>query len=1022
MRPFLELLVLVGLMHGTAPSVTQGGILGGHVRDQNWYARREATDPFGVGYYEYAVNANGQDISSLGGFDDTDVFGLFTMNNLAAGSYTVVSWDVWWRSAYAFNVQVPAVGTTPDVDVRLQATMWGYPAFWEDSGYYEFGQTFVATGPISMICVRAPYATSYTLTVRDGGPDGARVGVSRGFSAQGDHRLIYGYGDMPTLAGQTYYVRIRTSSPTVGGVIRQMDPRPDFSDPMPGGCLWLGDGTTLTPYPDRDLGLVIMSDDDGLLTNLYARQGGGTFNSVSNIGQTFIARGVNLISAAFWLGDPSNPTYAVRVFENSPGGAQVGTTKRGRPARLGADPEMIVAWAPGECPLISGQTYYVEVTRDDGGIFNSAYVNTGNPFSFGQAYNNGNPVPSTDLAGTLMEEESPGSAARPWVRFLDGPTVLDQDRGSNHLTVCWTTDLPSDSRVEFAIDHPPYTGTVHDPQWVTNHALTISGLHSHSLYHYRVTSARTNYRSAVWRDQVVTTRPRGPNLLANPSFEEGSGPSPRDIVPGWTKGGLDLEASDGSWFSGIPPRSGGWFLQGAANSSQADGYLLQRVTGVSTGEKYTFSAWITTWMRENRTFKYDVWNDPNRLSYVRLGIDPTGGTDPNAGTIQWTPRVYSHLHYQNLSQSALAQANALTVFVRLQGTGGEWHLYGVDDCVLTGEETPAVPRQAVSESASSVRLRFSKAVHPLAATDLPNYVFQPEGGGEPLALLGAQMADPSEVVFSTATQTTGLDYTLSVSNVVLSWETPGSNFFNGQVPVLVVWPLADLDAQTSWKYNDSGSNLGTTWRARDFDDSIWPTGPPLLAREDTALSEPIRTPLSVASNRMTFYFRKRIDTPVGGPNVIVRLRQWIDDGVVYYLNGQEVFRQGVAADPVDYLSPASRLVGNAAAEGPFEIAVSNWVSGQNVFAAEVHQQNSTSSDVVFGAALDALVRPSQVYFDDPLLRIQYELNELTVVWEGQGWTLQFAFNAAGPWLSLPTARSPFSFTPTAPRRFFRLTR
>src|SRR5437588_9560301 len=277
------------------------GNIAGHLRDQNWYAQYQS-NPYGVGYYEFAINGNGLYLSGLGGLASTDVYGAFSMANLPAGSYTVASWDVWWRSAYAFGVNVPVTGSTPEVDLRLNSTMWGYPAFWDSTGYFEFGQTFIATGPISMIYLRCPFSTSYTLTVREGGPGGPRVSGSpdRAFSG-GDNRVIYGYGEMPTMAGQTYYVRIRTSAANVGGVIMQMDPRPDFSDPMPGGCLWMGDGVNMVAYPDRDLGLIIMSDDDGLLTDLYTRQGGGSTFSASSIGQTFVARGINLISAAAWL-------------------------------------------------------------------------------------------------------------------------------------------------------------------------------------------------------------------------------------------------------------------------------------------------------------------------------------------------------------------------------------------------------------------------------------------------------------------------------------------------------------------------------------------------------------------------------------------------------------------------------------------------------------------------------------------------------------------------------------------------
>ena len=78
------------------------------------------------------------------------------MPGLPAGSYTIASWDAWWRSAYALDVNVPASGFTPDVDLRLHATMWGHLAFWDSTAYHEFGQAFVATGPVTMIYLRSP--------------------------------------------------------------------------------------------------------------------------------------------------------------------------------------------------------------------------------------------------------------------------------------------------------------------------------------------------------------------------------------------------------------------------------------------------------------------------------------------------------------------------------------------------------------------------------------------------------------------------------------------------------------------------------------------------------------------------------------------------------------------------------------------------------------------------------------------------------------------------------------------------
>ena len=997
------------------------GTLTGHVRDPNWFSRRDVSDPFGVGYYEYAVNANGVNLSVQGGGDDTDVFGAFDMNNLAAGTYTVASWDVWWRSAYAFGVQVPAAGATPDVDVRLKATMWGYPAFWDDAGYHEFGQTFVATGPVSMIYLRAASGTGYTLTVREGGPGGAQIGISRSFSGAGDHRLIYGYGDMPTAAGQTYYIRLRTSAPNDKGVLRQMDPRPDYSDPMPGGCLWLGDGTTLTPFPDRDLGLIIMSDDDGLLTNLYTRRSGGNFDGVTSVGQSFVARGVGLISAAFWLAEGSDPTYVVRVYAGGPNGSPVGTTKRGKPARRTADPEMLVTWAPGECPLVTGQTYYVDVTREGGGSFNDVFVNTANPFPHGAAFRNGIVVAGTDLAGTLMEEASQGSALRSPVQILTGPDLPGFGRGTNQVLVSWTTDTPSDSWVEFAMNHPPYTGVVSNDALVSTHALVVTGLQAHALYHFRVRSSAPNRREGISRDVVVTTLPSGANLLQNPGFEEGQGGSPRDTIPGWTKGpGLDIKASDGTWFSGIPPHAGSWLLQGANSGGDPDSHVYQRVTGLTMGERYTFSAWVTTWMRENGQFKYDVWNDPGRLSHVQLGIDPSGGTDPNAGGIQWTPRFYSHLRYSNPAVSALAQGDAVTVFIRFQGRGGEWHLYGIDEAVLTGDDSPAAPQRAEAPSGNQVRVRFSKAVEAGSAGSPWNYSLTSMAGGVSLPVLSVVVEDARTVLLGTSPQLAGEDYTLSVSNVLRPGDVAGPAFLNGSVPVLIAVPLIPWSA--SWKYHQTGLDPGSQWATAGYDDTTWPEGNALLGDETSALPEPIRTPLTADTNKMAFYFRKRVSPDLEGPTVVLRWRQIIDDGVVYHLNGNEWARIGMGAGTVGFMTPAARVVGNAALEGPYEEEVENWVGGPNVLAAEVHQQGATSSDVVFGMELEALVRPSQVGVEIPVLNIERSDSQIVLTWAAEGWVLQFASAPDGNWQSVPSAMSPFPVNTTFPRRFFRLAR
>jgi len=737
-RSFLATCILILFLVLTIPSFAAN--LYGYLRDPCWWSRRNTSDPYGTGMYEFGINANGQNVSAVGGACFSQIYGDFSMTGLAESggastNYTISSWSVWWRPAFVFNVNCPAGGTISNIDLRLKAAMWQYAAFWDDTGYYEFGQTFKATGPISMIYLRCPGSANYTLTIHEGGPGGPQVGVTRTFSGSGDWRAIYSYGEMPTVAGNIYYLRVRTSSPAQGGVIMQMDPRADYSDPMPEGCLYLGTGGTPVAQPTRDLGCVIMCDDDGLITNVYNRDGGGNFENVTSVGQTFVARGVNLISASIYS-PTSNFVGVFKIKQGGPSGSQVGTTKRAKVGQW-ATPEIIALWAPGECPLTPGNTYYLEVTRDGGGSF-TAYANQYNPYAYGQAYYNGSAVSGADLACTIMEEQSTGSATRSAVKFNTYPTVTDANRGTNSLTVTWTTNVASDSFVEYAAENCPYTNSVYDATQVTTHSVTLTGLKENTMYHFRVKSSRSGYNPVISRDQVICTKNSSPNLLTNPGFEQGSGSSPRWPIPGWTNFsgstyGLDVKASDGTWFLEIKPRTGNWFVEGAMNGGQSDGGIYQRVPA-TIGAKYTFSTWVGTWPLEldPSTLKYDVWNDRNRLIHVRIGIDPTGGTNPNSPNIIWTPRMYSHAKYTNLAVSATATSNYVTVFVHMRGTlsvGNCWHLYAVDDCVLTAE-MPCTPPSITSHPQSQTKVVGQSATFAVSASGTAPLSYQWRKNGQ----------------------------------------------------------------------------------------------------------------------------------------------------------------------------------------------------------------------------------------------------------------------------------------------------
>jgi hypothetical protein len=178
-----------------------------------------------------------------------------------------------------------------------------------------------------------------------------------------------------------------------------------------------------------------------------------------------------------------------------------------------------------------------------------------------------------------------------------------------------------------------------------------------------------------------------------------------------------------------------------------------------------------------------------------------------------------------------------------------------------------------------------------------------------------------------------------------------TSFTYGAAPSQVA--LIALDPATSWKYNQTANLDGVNWTAPGFDDSAWPSGPALLARETAALPEPIRTTLNIG--RSAYYFRKRFTFPSTPQGASLRLRHVIDDGCVIYLNGAEVLRTAMPGGAVNYGTISTRTVGDAVYEGPFTIPASSLVQGENVLAVEVHQVAANSSDIVFGLSLEATV-------------------------------------------------------------------
>ena len=166
--------------------------------------------------------------------------------------------------------------------------------------------------------------------------------------------------------------------------------------------------------------------------------------------------------------------------------------------------------------------------------------------------------------------------------------------------------------------------------------------------------------------------------------------------------------------------------------------------------------------------------------------------------------------------------------------------------------------------------------------------------------------------------------------------------------------LADWDH--TWRYETANTNLAPfPWMALDFDDGTWSEGPGVFA---FPLNEPLlpgltnRTQLPVAQGRLTQYFHTVFnwDRP---EQVFLTFSNLIDDGAVFYLNGQEIQRVRMPIGPIDGTTLATRSREVLEGFDVFTIVNPPLIQGLNLLAVEVHQNSPTSGDMVFGCYVRA---------------------------------------------------------------------
>src|SRR6185369_14995781 len=190
--------------------------------------------------------------------------------------------------------------------------------------------------------------------------------------------------------------------------------------------------------------------------------------------------------------------------------------------------------------------------------------------------------------------------------------------------------------------------------------------------------------------------------------------------------------------------------------------------------------------------------------------------------------------------------------------------------------------------------------------------------------------------------------------------------------------------------------------------------------------QPKSTQMAVDPNNngfpyITYYFRSRFVLTNIVQGGTLAFSGYIDDGAIFYLNGSEIYRLRVPANPVaTTLATNFPCSGDADCLDSFTIpmgSLTNLAVGENVLAAEVHNYNLQSRDITFGLSVDRI---------EPIVRtaridVSYSGSTITLSWDVSGYVLQSADSPEGSWSDVEgTVASPFTVEPSESNRYYRL--
>ncbi|WP_313091146.1 alkaline phosphatase PhoX [Chryseobacterium flavum] len=161
-----------------------------------------------------------------------------------------------------------------------------------------------------------------------------------------------------------------------------------------------------------------------------------------------------------------------------------------------------------------------------------------------------------------------------------------------------------------------------------------------------------------------------------------------------------------------------------------------------------------------------------------------------------------------------------------------------------------------------------------------------------------------------------------------------------------------FNKNSAWSYKDLDQAQPDGWKTKTYDISSWPVGNGPLGYGD-----PVTTTIhNGATGLLTAYFAKDFTVDLSTLSDHMELGIMRDDGIVVYLNGEEVVRDNMPAGAITFNTLSSTIIDGAAEStyNIFSIPKSKFVNGVNRISIELHNRSAGSSDLRIDAYLKTI--------------------------------------------------------------------